>query len=116
MSYPAVRLANELLKHHRRYRRDSKSVNQKAVEKTIITYKDLAQRAKTAWRGIGRPLGEIAEWCDDEGWPPLNALAVNGKTREPGPEYDGAANCHSASWCMDVRAVISFKGYPPKVS
>jgi len=115
MSDRAVKLANALLKHQRQFRRDPKYVNQKAVEHAIITYKDLGTMAGTGWRDIGHLLRDIAEWCDEQGWPPLNALAVSSQTHEPSKEYDGAGNFKSVDWPYDVRKCIGFNRYPGKV-
>jgi hypothetical protein len=43
------------------------------------------------WRPIGYCLGIIQEYCEDNGLAPLQALAVNAKTRIPGPGYYGSA-------------------------
>lgn len=116
MSDRAVKLANALLQHQRRFRREPKNVNQKSVEKAIIAYQAIGTNAHIGWRDIGQPLRDIAEWCDEQGWPPLNSLAVNNKTHEPSKEYDGAGNFQLAQWCYDVRKCIGFSGYPKKVT
>lgn len=116
MSNRAVKLANALLKHHRQFRRSPKNVNQRAVENAIIEYKHIAIKEKMGnGRGLDGPLGEIAEWCDVQGWPPLNALVVNKQTHEPGPGYDGAGNFQLVQWPYDVRRCIGFGRYPKKV-
>lgn len=115
LSNRAVQLANELLKRQRKFRRTPAGVNQRAVEKAIISYMDLCKPLGTAWRDAGKPLGEIAKWCSANNWPPLNALAVNHKTHEPSEEYNGAGGFQLDEWCLDVRKCIAFAGYPKKV-
>jgi len=80
----------------------------------IITYGDLCERAGLPHLKptVGKYLREIAEWCHDNGWPPLNALAVNHETRRPGRGYDGAPGCRRERWEEDVIACINFADYP----
>jgi hypothetical protein len=63
---------------------------------------------------VGPFLLEIAEWCKDAGYPPLNALAVNA-TGMPGEGYDGAGGYIVKDWPNDVEGCILFTGYPAKV-
>ena len=41
--------------------------------------------------GVGHFLGQVAEWCQGNGLPPLNSLAVNAETKMPGDGYYTAA-------------------------
>ena len=62
-------------------------------------------------RIVGTFLGEIAEWCDSHGFPPLNSLAVNA-TGMPGDGYDAAGGFKMADWPRDVERCIRWTGYP----
>jgi hypothetical protein len=79
-----------------------------------ITYGDLCERAGLPYLKptVGKYLREIAEWCHDNGWPPLNALAVNHETRRPGRGYNSAPGCSREGWQDEVTACIDFPDYP----
>jgi hypothetical protein len=65
---------------------------------------------------VGRFMEEIAQWCADSGWPPLNSLAVNAESWMPGVGYDGAAGiCEKHLWPQQVRECIRFRKYPRAV-
>jgi hypothetical protein len=87
------------------------------VEQSVIFYGNLCERAGLPFltHGVGRFLGEIAEWCEENGWPPLNALAVNRATGMPGEGYDGAAGSDLLHWPQQVRACMVFAGYPDTI-
>ncbi len=59
---------------------------------------------------IGEPLDEIANWCYEHGFKPLNALAVENKRRRPSPGYEEAPGC--GEWYDDIRKCVAFHGYP----
>jgi hypothetical protein len=105
MSGEARALANVLLDHHRRIcrprRLTSNAVTPDAVYQSTITYGDLCARAGVPYltRAVARFLAEIADWCNANGWPPLNSLAVNAQTRVPGEGYDGAGGEFAAICC-----------------
>ncbi len=84
-----------------------------------IPYGQLCARAGTPHITaiVGSFLAEIAEWCAEEGWPPLNALAVNHETRIPGEGYDGAGLglCNIVKWPSEVETCIRFNKYPRKM-
>ena len=63
----------------------------------------------------GSFLGEIAEWCQAHGWPPINALVVNADSRMPGEGYDTAAGCGLVNWPAQADACIRFDGYPDQM-
>ncbi len=110
-------LANALLRKH------AAAVETYPVGKTIarnnylISYGDLCAVAKVPVSplAIGPYLSEIAEWCRDEQFPPLNALAVNATTKQPGSSYNGAGGFKFASWPTDVEACVRWTKYPPSV-
>ena len=111
---PEVRaLAQALLDHRRKVRR-YRGETTPPIESCVITYSDLCEQAGLPHLkpSVGKFLREIAQWCHDNGWPPLNALAVNHDTRKPGHGYDGAPGCSLAIWQDEVVACINFPGYP----
>ncbi len=56
-----------------------------------ISYKQLTSPLGLHYRAAGRFLSVIQIWCKANGKPPLQALAVNGKTKLPGTGYTGSA-------------------------
>ena len=116
MKPEAGALAQALLSHQRAVCR-SQGRELKAVDRCVITYGDLCERAGLPHLKptVGKYLREVAQWCHDKGWPPLNALAVNHETRRPGHGYDGAPGCSLARWQDEVAACINFTGYPDSI-
>jgi hypothetical protein len=116
-------LAKALLRHHehacRHLRiRKSKEVTDGMINRSVIPYGILCDRAGVPFltHVSGKFLGEIAEWCYKNGWPPLNALAVRKDTGMPGEGYDGAAGCSLLKWPDEVRKCIAFGRYPASSS
>ena len=116
-------LARELLRRHEQICRQlgvrkPQDVTDGIVNQSIIFYGVLCDRAGVPWltHSVGQFLGEIAEWCTDNGWPPLNALAVNSERWMPGDGYDGAAGCSLIRWADEVKNCIAFNGYPASTS
>jgi hypothetical protein len=116
-------LARELLRRHEQIChqlgvRQPKDVTDGMVNQCIIFYGVLCDRAGVPFltHGVGQFLGEIAEWCDEHGWPPLNALAVNAEEWMPGDGYDEAAGCALISWADAVKKCIAFRRYPASTS
>lgn len=110
MTKKAVRIGNELLKQQRQF----KNVNQFTVEQSIIFYNDLCKAVSTGRKKIGRPLLEIAKYCQTKKLPPLNALAVSKQTHEPSKEYDRAGGFRLKNWCIDVRKCLACRKYPKR--
>lgn len=112
MTPVAQALARELLNHHAQACRPGRR-----HEECVIAYRPLCRQAgfPDIERGVGRYLGEIATWCAERQWPPLNSLAVNGDTHIPGFGYDDADLCAMAQWPAQVRECIDFEGYPDAV-
>jgi hypothetical protein len=114
----AIALARIFLRHHEQNCRGiaetPKSVTDGMIGQSVIYYGTLCDRAGMPFltHGVGQFLGEIAEWCDENGWPPLNALAVNRETGMPGEGYDEASGCALLKWPEQVRKCIAFDGYP----
>jgi len=112
----SVAMARELLAHHQ-HMCDSRNGRIPHRDECTITYGDLCSRAGVPFltRNPGPFLLEIARWCQINGWPPINALAVNGETRVPGYNYDVAPGCDLLQWPRDVDAVIACQLYPRDV-
>lgn len=82
-SAEARALGQKLLEHHRA-RCSGMSIQpydltDSQVSRISIRYGALCQRAGMPFLtpSSGGFLREIAVWCEQEGWPPINALAVN---------------------------------------
>lgn len=105
-----------LLRHHRDVTtRNPPQPTGKIVERVYtISYSNLCARAGVpdVQRVVGQFLGEIAEWSRDNGFPPLNSLAVNAGTGVPGEGYDGAGGFLGENWSEEVAQVVRFAGYP----
>jgi hypothetical protein len=86
-----------------RYRIDGHMVDQKhrarlawpylvrraTTEKVPFTYGELGAEFGLHARAVQWFLGEIQEYCAAKGWPALQALVVNKRTRLPGLGYKG---------------------------
>ena len=122
MTAEATAIANVLLKRHiqncRAYEGTSHDrITDKTVGECVMFYGNLCEKAGVPFltHGVGRFLGEIAEWCEKNGWPPLNSLAVNRATGIPGVGYDGAPGSDLLLWPEQVRRCIVFGGYPEAI-
>jgi hypothetical protein len=91
-------------------------VDEGMILRSVISYGVLCERAGAPFltRIVGQFLGEVAELCAENTWPPLNSMAVNGDTNRPGEGYDTAVNCSFAEWERDVRRCIAFP-FPPTI-
>ncbi|MGC2220931.1 MAG: HNH endonuclease, partial [Methylocella sp.] len=65
----------------------------RASENAPITYGDLASKLGVHHRAIRYVLGVIQDYCLAQQLPPLTILAINGKSRMPGPGF--------VAWDMD---------------
>ena len=109
-------LTQALLAHHKRLR-CRRIDDSKTLESCLLSYGDLCDQAGLARLKPepGKFLREIAYWCHENGWPPLNSLAVNHQSRRPGHGYDSAAGCSLEYWRDQAAACIGFNGYPESV-
>ncbi|MGH7437282.1 MAG: hypothetical protein ACRENE_16520 [Polyangiaceae bacterium] len=113
-------LAQALLDHHRlvtnKHPPPVKKIGPASYPSYTIRYGLLCDRAGVGHvlRIVGNFLGEVAEWCAENEYPPINALAVN-ETGVPGEGYDGAGGFKAAHWGDDVEKCIRFTGYPAKM-
>jgi hypothetical protein len=117
MSPEAQKLAQALLDHHKQVCR-LQNKGRASMDSCLIAYGDLCERASLSHLkpNVGKFLREIAQWCHDQNWPPLNALAVNHHSRRPGRGYDGAPGCSLARWEDEATACIKFVEYPALAS
>lgn len=117
MSPEARKLAQALLDRHKEACRPQTEAGT-SVDSCLVTYGDLCERAGLPHLkpNVGKFLREVAQWCHDKNWPPLNALAVNHETRRPGRGYDSAPGCNQERWQDEVTACITFAGYPNSIS
>ncbi len=115
MSPVARDICQILLDHHRRVTSLPRRPNYPGY---LITYGVLCEAAGVPeiTRSVGVPLGEVAQWCADNGWPPLNSLAVNADTYEPGEGYENATGCSTTGWFAEVEQCLSCTQYPATVT
>jgi hypothetical protein len=112
-------LANALLEHHRKLTAEYPPGNAILIRRYLITYHVLCNEAgvQHVTRVVGDFLGEVADWCAQQGYPPLNSLAVSKDTGIPGDGYDKAGGiCHIARWPREAETCIRFAAYPEKVA
>lgn len=110
-------LGQELLNHHAARTAAHPPGKRVILARYTISYSDLCAKAGVPHltRVAGNFLGEIAEWCSANGLPPLNSLAVNGQTGQPGDGYDGAGGFKMINWPTEAEECVRFTGYPAKV-
>ena len=91
-------LAARLLKCHATIR--AKKTAETVVPSDLIPYGKLCEEVGLGYltRAVGNFLGEIAEWCYENGLPPLNSLAINAEEMKPGPGYKDAVGCSETNW------------------
>ena len=102
-----------LLNHHRRMC-EKYIPEQRRLDDCTITYTDLCVQAGHPGfqQSVGPFLGEVAEWCVENGFPPLNSLAVLIRNGRPGEMYDEAPGCSNLNWDNEAAACLSFEDYP----
>ena len=122
MSEESCAVANVLLAHHRDVcrpvRTAAEDISDDLVNECTLTYRSVCERARMEDLTpiVGRFMEEVAQWCADRGWPPLNSLAVNAESWIPGVGYDGAGGiCEQHLWPQQVRECIKFRKYPRAV-
>lgn len=116
MSPVARALTDTLLAHHQHICR-SHTFRPPITDRCLITYGTLCRDAgyPGIQQGIGRYLQEVAEWCSTNEYPPLNSLAVNQDSRQPGDSYDLAPGCSINDWPAEADSCIVFESYPSRV-
>ncbi len=112
-------LGQVLLDQHHRATIEHPPGKNLVIKHYILPYNVLCDRANASYltRIVGAFLGDIADWCAAEGWPPLNALAVNAETGISGEGYDtaGGGLCNIVNWPTEVERCIRFKNYPSRM-
>ena len=120
MTFEAQQLCNVLLEHHRGYRRShgDRPIRREHIGEYTIPYGRLCELAGLEYltHPVGQFLQEIAQWCERNGRPPLNSLAVNKETGQPGDGYDTAPGCGGQPWWELAEQCIRFEGYPERVA
>lgn len=110
-------IGQALLDHHRATTQAHPPSQRILIKRYTITYSTLCERAGVPHlkRTVGSFLGEIAEWCADNQYPPLNSLAVNQETGQPGEGYDRAGGFLIINWPTDVEECVRFQRFPSRM-
>jgi hypothetical protein len=110
MKRESIELVNALLERHRERCVSGNEPHRRCT----ISYGELCRNAgvEHILRPVGSFLQDVAQWCADNEYPPLNSLAVNADTQIPGESYDLAPGCAFDNWEEDVQRCIAFRGYP----
>jgi hypothetical protein len=112
----AFDMARELVKHHAeicsKVSATVEEMTDAQVHQCCIRYGLLCERINAPYlaRISGGFLHDIAVWCEEESWPPINALVMN-QHGIPGDGYDTAPGGGYAEWPKQVRRAIAFKEY-----
>jgi hypothetical protein len=85
----------------------------RAAKGPPYTYKELSSLIGVHHRAAQYYLGVIQTYCGSQKWPALQALAVNGTTRLPGPGYVGSIRTH-AGHAKELTKVSAKTDWPPK--
>jgi len=117
MREEAHALGQALLGHHHATTTANPPGRHVIISRYTISYSDICARAgaEHLTRIVGSFLGELAQWCADNRYPPLNSLAVNSTTGQPGEGYDGAGGFKAINWATEVEQCIRWTGYPAKM-
>jgi len=92
-------------------------VEDKHIQAAIISYRDLLASIgapESLAPSVGKYLFEVARWCVDRGYPPVNALAVNSALRKPGAGYFLAPG--GEDWDTEVKQCIACDKYPLRIA
>jgi hypothetical protein len=110
-------LGQALLDHHQLVTKKHPPGKKVVASKYTIQYGILCLQAGLPHlvRIVGTFLGEVADWCAEHKYPPLNALAVN-ETGVPGVGYDGAGGFKAQHWDIYVDECVRFQTYPAKMA
>jgi hypothetical protein len=112
LSAISEKLYRALLDHHMAVRTSS-PIPENRIGQHLITYGRLCEESGLYGMeiGVGKFLAEVAVHCQNHGWPPINALAVNSETRMPGEKYDLAEGCSLLDWPRQVVEVLCCHEY-----
>ena len=108
-------IANRLLRCHDEVA--AKKTADTVTPKDLLPYGKLCEDVGLPFltHAVGNFLGEVAEWCYQNGLPPLNSLAINAEEMKPGQGYNDAVGCSEINWWNEVKACIAAK-YPARIS
>jgi hypothetical protein len=111
LSTEALAICQVLLNHQRSLLR---AAERPPFKQCLLTYRDVCEGAGLPLliQSVSTCLWEIAEFCADNEWPPLNALVVNSKTFEPGKVYDKAPGCSLKTWREEAQCCLDYAHYP----
>ena len=114
LSSEAATLCQVLLNHQRELVASGKKL---PFQDCLITYHDLCDDAGLPFllEAVNGCLWEIAEFCASNDWPPLNAIVVNARTREPHKSYGRCPGCSLNDWRDQAQAVLEYLYYPDLV-
>ena len=109
-------LANIVLEHHGYLRGHLWLTPDTVQPKHPLPYGEHWTRAGLGYltHGVDHFFGQVAYWCQSNGLPLLNALAVNAQTKMPGDGYYAVAGSH-LNWWSNVQACIACGKYPQQV-
>ena len=115
LSEEAVAICQVLLNHQRSILRLKE---RPPFQQCLLSYGDVCEGAGLPLlvQSVNNCLWEIAEFCADNEWPPLNSLVVNSKTHEPSKTYDHAPGCSLENWRDDVQRCLAFPHYPDLIT
>lgn len=109
LSAEALEICQALLDHHRSLRA---APRRPPFDRCLIVYEELLALAGIAPRNLDACLDEIAEWCVQNDFPSIDALAVCGSTREPAVGYADGPGCVKDGWLEDAQRCLDFDYYP----
>jgi hypothetical protein len=114
LSPEAAAICQVLLDHHRSIVCAAK---RPPFKECLITYGEMCDAAGLPHltESINGCLWEIAEFCASNDWPPLNAIVVNARTREPGKGYEKAPGCSRDGWLDEAQQCLDYLHYPDLV-
>lgn len=112
MKPQSIALCNALLEHHRL----ACPTGREPFRSCTIGYREICETAGVSQihRHPGPFLFEIAQWCERNGWAPLNALAIDEKLGRPSEEYDLSPRCHLSNWCAEAASAVAERRYPKR--
>jgi hypothetical protein len=114
LSEEAAAICQVLINHQRAILR---STNRPPFDECLLSYGEVCEYAGLPLliEPVSGCLWEIAEFCAENEWPPLNALVINARTGEPNKSYDKAPGCSLKAWRDEAQRCIEYAHYPDLV-
>ena len=75
-----------------------------------VTYRQVSEEVGGMANGLGQNLGQIWDFCEQNGHPHLNAVVINAKTGVPGGGY--APRGHQVTHCEWEEIMQEIRQYP----